>query len=127
MKTKYILIPILFLLSNNAGAQTSSYHYESGYSAADSLSSSTTQPGATLRLFPTVAKSYVNIYVQSSKPRPFKVGIYDISNKLVKEWDGGANASYEKSLDVTGMQNGRYYIKITFANGSLRQSFTVAH
>src|ERR1700748_1910262 len=111
MKTTITLIAacLCFLFSAHAQtAQTSAnYHYKHGYTITDSVSQ---VPGTTLRLYPTVADKYVNIYVQEHQPKAFKVTIYDGSNNVVKQWDEGANASYEKAVDVSKLNNGKYYV-----------------
>lgn len=128
MKTTIKLIAACLFFSGSSFAQTAqtgaNYHYKRGYTITDSVSQ---VPGTTLKLYPTVADKYVNIYVQEHTPKAFKITIYDGSNNIVKQWDEGANASYEKAVDVTKLINGKYYVKITFGTGYLRQSFTVAH
>jgi hypothetical protein len=123
MKTICTLAAVLFL-SFSTMAQTSNYHYQRGYTVTDSISQ---VPGTTLRLYPTLADKYVNVYVQMHHPKPFTVTIYDAYNNVIKQWNEDANASYEKAVDVTKLANGKYYVKAAFGTGYLRQSFTVAH
>jgi len=129
MKTILTLIAAGLFLSWCADAQTAqtsaNHHYKRGYTITDSVSQ--VPGGTTLKLYPTRADKYVNIYVQEHQPKAFKVIIYDDHNNIVKQLDEGANASYEKAVDVSKLYNGKYYVKVTFGTGYLRQSFTVAH
>jgi hypothetical protein len=81
----------------------------------------------TLKVYPIPADKYINIYVTCKQPKDITLRIYDKDEKQLQEIKADAQTSYEKSVDITKLPDGKYNVKLFFDHGQLRQSFTVKH
>ena len=78
-----------------------------------------------LKLYPTVADKYVNIYVEYTQPTDFVLTILATPLSNEKKWQEKAKSSYQHKLDVTQLLNGEY--TIVLEGGGVRElgTFTV--
>lgn len=82
---------------------------------------------ATLKLYPTTAKTYVNVYVEWPQAQPFRMAIYDAAGVLIKEWEEGPNQHYQKTIFVSEMADGNYTLHVTDKKkGVMTADFVVA-
>lgn len=122
MKTIYAILIFSILSSANALAQATAIT-----TAHAGIKISTSNSAGKLNLYPNPAKTYMNVYVDWKEPQTFRVAIYDSTNTLVKEWDEQVRSSYQKSVDVAQLPNGKYAIVVTGKRGELADHFTVMH
>lgn len=79
-----------------------------------------------LKLYPNPAKTYTNIYVDWLQAQPFSIVVYDMQyNSQLTEIKVGTRKSYQYSLDVTQLPNGKYKIIIK-GNSTLEEILTVS-
>ncbi len=122
MKAIYVLLLFSILSSANVFAQaTSTATVHAG------IKINRSNQAGKLDLYPNPAKTYMNVYVDWKEPQTFRVAIYDSTNTLVKEWDEQVRTSYQKSVDVAQLPDGKYAIVITGKKGELADYFTVKH
>ncbi len=65
-----------------------------------------------LKLYPTQAKTYVNVYVEYEQPTDFMIKIVGSPLNDEKKWELKAKTSYQQSLDVSQLPNGTYTITL---------------
>lgn len=122
MKTIYAIFLFCILSATNVFAQaTATATVHAG------IKISRSNQAGKLSLYPNPAKTYMNVYVDWKEPQTFRVAIYDSTNTLVKEWDEQVRTSYQKSVDVTQLPDGKYAIVVTGKKGELADYFTVKH
>lgn len=78
-----------------------------------------------MKLYPTEADKYVNIYVDFDTPKEFTLTLLPTELSYEKKWDVAAKSSYQYSLDVTQLPPGSYTVVLTWAEGKQESSFTV--
>jgi hypothetical protein len=129
MKHTFLLLALFvsFGASAQSGGSAQVEHSVTNANGAYPTAPRNQDADVSMKLYPTLANKYVNIYVNCKKPKDITINIYDASKTLIKQMHEGAQTSYEKSVDVTGLPNGKYNVFVEFDHGHLRQSFTVAH
>ena len=80
-----------------------------------------------IKLYPVNATTYTNIYIDWNIPLAFTVGVYDSTNKMLKEWKEGPVKNYQKAFYVTQLPPSTYYIKAKNLQGELSEKFIVSH
>lgn len=65
-----------------------------------------------LKIYPTVADKYVNIYVDFEVPTDFSLTIPPSDKNNEKKWSVSAKSSYQHSLDVADLPEGKYMIRL---------------
>lgn len=65
-----------------------------------------------LKLYPTQASTYVNVYVEYEQPTDFTIKIVGSPLNDERKWDIKAKSSYQQSLDVSQLPNGTYTITL---------------
>lgn len=122
MKAIYAIFLCSILSSANVFAQATATA-----TAHAGIKISRSNQAGKLNLYPNPAKTYMNVYVDWKEPQTFRVAIYASTNTLVKEWDEQVRTSYQKSVDVTQLPDGKYAIVVTGKKGELADYFTVKH
>lgn len=79
-----------------------------------------------LKLFPTTANTYINIYVDWNELQPFTVYVCKDDNEIVAQWQGDTRKNYQKALFTSKMGPGNYYIKVKSPKAEMTEAFTVA-
>ncbi|MBW7914876.1 MAG: hypothetical protein H3C54_14510 [Taibaiella sp.] len=65
-----------------------------------------------LKLYPTQASTYVNVYVDYELPTDFTIKIVGSPLNDERKWDIKAKSSYQQTLDVSQLPNGTYTITL---------------
>jgi|GEM_PF-2551174 len=78
-----------------------------------------------LKLYPTVADKYVNIYVSYDEPTDFRLTIEGTDRNNERKWELKAKMSYQQSLDVTALPEGEYTILLEGGGVSEKSKFNV--
>ncbi len=111
----FLYTAFMFLSGYSATAQSAGTHSQTQQSAS-----------GTLKLYPTTAKTYINVYVDWKTARSFSVAIYDSTNALVKEWNESARASYQKSVDISALPTGNYSVAVRSKQEELSGTFIIS-
>lgn len=78
-----------------------------------------------LKLYPTRATTYVNIYVEYSQPTDFTIKIVGSPLNDERKWELKAKSSYQQKLDVTQLPNGSYTITLEGGGIYEKAGFTI--
>lgn len=78
-----------------------------------------------LKLYPTVATSYVNVYVEYEQPTDFTITIVGSPLNNERVWKLKAKTSYQQSVDVTQLPGGTYTITLQGGGVNEKAEFTV--
>lgn len=113
--------------------QTNQYEYTDGYVYMmfrhyEPVSAITTNETASpnFRIYPNPASSEIRVNLQLPKGTGLiDFAIYDYSGKIIRYWHEPYSAVYSKTIDVSAMPDGIYYIRCL--NAGLIQKFIVAH
>lgn len=68
------------------------------------------KPEQHLKLYPTQATTYVNVYVEYPQPTDFTITIVGSPLNNEREWKLKAKTSHQQSIDVTQLPGGKYTI-----------------
>ena len=110
-----ILLLLLLFWGNNAYSQTKTI--EKNATEKDKM-----------KLYPNPAKTYTNIYVDWETARGFSITIYDIAYATqLSEWKIPVRKSYQYSLDVSKLPDGKYVISVISDKRNLSDTLTVMH
>lgn len=66
-----------------------------------------------LKLYPTTADKYVNIYVEYEAPTDIVITLLPTDRSNEKSWTVKAITSHQQSLDVTALPEGEYIIQLS--------------
>jgi hypothetical protein len=66
-----------------------------------------------LKLYPTTADKYVNIYVEFEAPTDIIITLLPTDRNNEKSWTIKAITSHQQSLDVTALPDGQYTIQLS--------------
>lgn len=115
---KYVLLlPALLLLPMLTNAQQR--NNKTPIKNVDSATSSH------LKLYPTTADKYVNIYVTYDEPTDCTITLTATALSEEKKWEVKAIMSHQQSLDVTQLPPGSYIIVLSAGMYKELQTFTV--
>lgn len=78
-----------------------------------------------LKLYPTEATNYVNVYVEYDKPTDFVITIVGSPLNNERKWEIKAKTSYQQSIDVTQLPGGSYTITLDGGGVHEKAQFTV--
>jgi len=78
-------------------------------------------------VYPIPASAFFSMNIGWKNAQPFTVGIYDINGRLVKQWSEKATAKYHKTVPVSELGSGNYFIKISSSNGQLGRQISIVH
>lgn len=84
------------------------------------------EPVQHLKLYPTKATTYVNVYVEYEQPTDFTITIVATALSNERKWLLKAKTSYQQSIDVSQLPEGEY--TITLSGGAVfeKAGFTVS-
>jgi len=68
------------------------------------------------KIYPNPVKGMVNIDLTNNPEGKFKIGIYDVSGKLINEL---VTKNQRVEINVVGMKTGYYYVRITHDNSKM--------
>jgi len=74
----------------------------------------------TIAVYPSPTKNLITVKLEWNESKPFSIGIYDMSGRMVKQWTENAANSFAKTLPIPGLAAGNYIIKAT--NGAEEQT-----
>lgn len=80
-----------------------------------------------LKLYPTEAKDYVNVYVTFDKPTDFTLSMVSKVWTEAMEWKEYAKESYQKKIDITRLPEGEYRIYLEYNEETVMRKFTIKH
>lgn len=78
-----------------------------------------------LKLYPTRANTYVNIYVEYDIPTDFTIKIVGSPLNDERIWELKAKTSYQQKLDIANLPNGSYTITLDGGGVHEKAMFTV--
>ncbi len=78
-----------------------------------------------LKLYPTEADKYINIYVTYDEPTDFTITILGSERNNERKWDLKAKMTHQQSMDVTALPNGSYTITLTSDEVNEKSIFNV--
>ncbi len=78
-----------------------------------------------LKLYPTEATDYVNVYVEYDQPTDFVIIIVGSPLNNEQKWQIKAKTSYQQSIDVTQLPTGSYTITLDGGGVHEKAQFTV--
>lgn len=78
-----------------------------------------------LKVYPVEADKFVNIYVDFDEPTDFTLRIPPTDKNNEKKWQVNAKSSYQHSLNVQQLPQGRYELILTYNSKEEKMSFTV--
>ncbi len=79
-----------------------------------------------LKLYPTRATTYVNVYVEYEQPTDFTLTIVATPLNNERKWLLKAKTSYQQSIDVTQLPAGEYTITLSGGGVFEKAGFTVS-
>ena len=80
-----------------------------------------------MQLYPVPAQNTVNLEMTWSTQAPFTVAILDMQGRIIRQWNESATANYSKSIPVTDLASGTYFITIKNSTTSTARQFSVVH
>ena len=80
---------------------------------------------ATLNVSPNPSNGAVNIKLNWDQLTPFSVAVYDINGDIVRRWDEAASKNYNRTITVSDLPSGTYFIKVRGDQKQLIQRFIV--
>jgi hypothetical protein len=93
---------------NLAGDTHSRYYYQTHTLDVNVVA----QAANAVRVFPVPASNMLNIRMEWNQPEAFKVSIVDAAGRLVRQWSETATAEYSKSIPVSDLAAGNYFLNI---------------
>lgn len=102
MKQLFVILTLMIALVGTATAQKKSNPKQ------------VTEQEKHLKLYPTMADKYVNIYAEFDAPQDFTLRLPPTELNNEKSWEVRAKESYQTSLDVTQLPDGTYTIILQY-------------
>lgn len=102
---------------NLSGDTYSRYYYQTYTLSVNELA----QAASAVKVYPVPAGNMLNIDMNWNQPQTFKVSIVDATGRLVHQWNEAAIAEYHKSVPVSEIPAGNYFLNI---QGSTERSVT---
>ncbi|SRR5688500_18233910 len=78
-----------------------------------------------LKLYPTTADKYVNIYVEYETPTDIVITLLPTDRSNEKSWTVKAITSHQQSLDVTALPEGQYTIQLSAGKLTEKADFNI--
>jgi hypothetical protein len=78
-----------------------------------------------LNVYPSPATDILNIDLSWDDAQSARIGIYDASGRLYRQWECTTGTSYQSNISVSELPSGTYYMSVTGNNGQLKKSFSV--
>ena len=85
----------------------------------------TSEAATHLKLFPTEADKYVNIYVEFVNPTDVQITLLGSEKNNEKSWEVKAVTSHQQSLDVTALPAGTYTILLIAGQVQQKAEFNI--
>lgn len=100
------------------------YYYE-GYTA--NVSGTQKAMIGDLLVYPTLTSGNINVSMKWNEAQDFKVVIYDMQGRLVKQIGEKATKDYNRSIPVHELSPGNYILQIKGKNGSVQERFIITN
>lgn len=80
-----------------------------------------------LNLYPVPAQNLLNIDMTWNKAQAFSVTVFDVQGRMLRHWNEAATTSYSKTIPVTDLAAGNYFLVIKGTDGNTVRQFSIAH
>lgn len=78
-----------------------------------------------LRAYPMPATNVLNLDIRFSQPQDFTVAIVDMQGRVVRQWAEQPQLQYNRSIPVTDLVMGSYFIKVTGERSQLTERLLI--
>ena len=76
-------------------------------------------------VYPSPARSNVNISMKWNKPQDFVVAIYDIQGRIIRQWGEKATNEYKKNVPLAGIAPGTYILQVKGKDATVQEQFVI--
>lgn len=77
-------------------------------------------------LFPNPAGNELNLHIYFEELQPFTVSVYDMTGKMLKQWNEAPAREYATNINTTGMPSGTYILKLGTGATQATRFFSIA-
>lgn len=102
------------------------YYYETYTSANVGVKNQVTE-GNTANIFPVPAQNMLHIDLNWKDAQGATIAIYDMSGRVVSQWETPVGTTYASSISVSDLASGNYFVKINGAKDQIVKEFVVMH
>jgi len=104
--------------------QSTTFCISGGVASKTGATDSVLSKGKLMNIHPTLASDYIILEFGLNVEENIKLAIFDISGKLVKEFNDQAVGSLNNSqIDISQLDNGSYFIQMLSKEGSVTKRF----
>lgn len=86
---------------------------------------SVTAPSGSMQVYPSPAVSQVSVKLTWNKPQDFKIAIYDMQGRLLRQWGEKAIKDYTRTIPLTGMAPGTYILQVKGKDATMQEQFVI--
>jgi hypothetical protein len=98
------------------------YHYTEYTNAVPNVNNAI----GSISIYPVPTSNMLTIRMKWTLPQAFTVGIYDMEGRLLQQIGESATNNYQRTISVSDLAPGNYFVRINSKDVNMAQQFTVS-